>query len=78
MTDRPVRTGATPVVRPTEWTMAVVMLVTAFLAWNTDHDTAALVAVAAAALPVIVTAIVSWYEKRHATMTEPTPVVPTE
>jgi hypothetical protein len=60
------RTGVTPVERPTEWTMAVVMLITAFFAWRTDHDTGALIAVAAAALPVIVTAITAWYDRRQA------------
>lgn len=60
------RSGITPVERPTEWTTAVVMIVLAILAYQSDHNTAALVAVAAAALPVIVTAIVSAWDKRTA------------
>jgi hypothetical protein len=65
------RSGITPAERPTEWTMAVVMLITAGLAWQSDHDTGALIAVAAAALPVIITAITAWYDRRKA---QPEPV----
>ena len=57
--------SATPVARPTEWTTAVTLLVVAGLSWLTDHNTAALVAVGAAALPVLVTAAVEWWRKRH-------------
>jgi len=71
-----VRTGVTPVDRPTEWTTAIIMLALALLAWNTDHDTAALLAVVAAVLPVLVTSLTAWWESHHATTTTaPTPVV---
>jgi amino acid transporter len=70
------RTGISPAERPTEWTTAVVMLITAALAWRTDHDTAALVAVVALVLPVIVTALASWYDRRHLPPA-PTPTVGT-
>jgi hypothetical protein len=66
MTTEEPRTGVTPVVRPTEWTVGVAMLITAVLAWQTDHDTAALVAVGAAVLPTLVTAVAAWYERRQA------------
>lgn len=65
------RSGITPVERPTEWTTAVVMLVLAVLAYQTDHDTAALLAVAGAVLPVIVTAIVTAWDRRTATAPVP-------
>lgn len=66
MSKKPLRKGVTPIERPTEWTMAVGMLVTAFFSWQTDHNTAALVSVGAACAPAIITAIVSWWEARHA------------
>lgn len=59
------RTGLTPQARPTEWTTAVVLLITAAIAWYNDRNTAALIAAAGAALPVIVTAITTWYDRRH-------------
>lgn len=63
MTDRP-RSGITPAARPTEWTTALVALITAAVAWYNDRDTAALVTVAIGAVPVIVTALVAWYDRR--------------
>jgi len=60
------RSGVSPAARPTEWTTAVVLLITAAVAWYNDRDTAALVAAAGAALPVIVTAIAAWYDRRNA------------
>jgi hypothetical protein len=59
------RTGYSPVARPTEWTTAVVLLITAAIAWYNDRNTAALVAAIGAALPVIVTALATWYDRRH-------------
>lgn len=73
MSTRAVRTGVSPVDRPTEWTTALVMLVTAAVAYYNDRDIAALIAVAAAVLPVLVTAVAAWWEKRHA-VTVPGPV----
>jgi hypothetical protein len=58
------RRGLTPADRPTEWTVAAAMLVTAFLSWATDHDTATFVAVIAACLPALTTAVVTWWESR--------------
>lgn len=76
---RNVRTGVSPVDRPTEWTSALIMLILAAVAWNSDHDTAALLAVVGAALPVLITALTAWWESRHSTTTtEPTPVVGSE
>jgi len=76
MSTRPIRSGVSPVDRPTEWTTALVMLITAALAYNSDHDIAALIAVVAAALPVLVTAITTAWERRHATPSPaPVPVV---
>jgi len=72
---RPIRKGASPVERPTEWTTAVVMLITAFVTWQANRDTAALISVGAACLPVIVTAVVAWYEERHADTVDITPAV---
>ena len=54
----------TPVERPTEWTTAVAMLATAAILYSANRDVASLVATAAACLPVLVTAIVSWLRKR--------------
>ena len=60
------RSGISPVKRPTEWTTAVAMLVSAGILFYNDRDTAALVATASACLPVIITAIVAAYERRKA------------
>ena len=65
----PVREGVTPSARPTEWTTAVVGLVSAMLLFYADRDVAALAAAVGGALPTIVTAGVSYWEKRHATTT---------
>jgi hypothetical protein len=59
------RTGLTPAERPTEWINAVLLLGAALWAWKTDHDTAALIAVAGATIPIIVTAVASWYDRRQ-------------
>jgi Zn-dependent protease with chaperone function len=67
----PARTGITPVERPTEWTTAIVLLITAVIAWLGDHDTAALVAVLLSAVPVIVTAVVSWWDRTQEKGVEP-------
>lgn len=58
------RSGISPAERPTEWTTAVVLLVTAAIAWSNDKNTAALIAAGAAALPAIVTAIATWWDRR--------------
>jgi len=66
------RRRASPVERPTEWITAVVMLVTAVIAFTDDRDIAGLIAVGAACLPVIVTAVVTWWESRRTKVpTEP-------
>lgn len=44
-----------PADRPTEWVTAIGGLVTGFIAWRTDHDTAALVAVVMAVVPTLIT-----------------------
>jgi Zn-dependent protease with chaperone function len=67
----PARTGITPVERPTEWTTAIVLLITAVIAYFNDHDAAALVAVAMAAVPVLVTALVSWWDRTQEKGVEP-------
>jgi uncharacterized membrane protein YkvI len=54
----------TPVDRPTEWTSALVMLVLGVIAYLDDRNVAALVAVAGAVLPVLVTAAVVWWRSR--------------
>lgn len=59
--------AATPIARPTEWTSALTMLVLAVIAYASNHDVAALVAVVGAALPVLVTAAVTWWRSRHST-----------
>ena len=70
------RSGLTPVARPTEWTTALTMLVVAVLAWQSNHDLAALVSVAGACLPVIVTAIVAAVERVRATNAKLPPAAP--
>jgi len=54
----------TPVDRPTEWTSALVMLVLGVIAYLDDRNVAALVAVAGAVLPILVTAAVVWWRSR--------------
>lgn len=46
-----------PSTRPAEWTVAVVGVVTAILAYQANHDTAVLTAAVLGALPVLLTAI---------------------
>jgi hypothetical protein len=72
---QPVRKGIDPVARPTEWITAVVMLSAAVTAFQTDHDLAALLSVAGACLPVIITAVVAKYEASHADTVVETPAV---
>ena len=70
MTDKiPVREGVTPTARPTEWTLAATGLVSAVLLYYADRNVAALVAAIGGALPTLVTAVVTYWEKRHATTT---------
>lgn len=74
-TNRPVRKGKGPKTRPTEWTVGVTMLIAALIAWYNDRDTAALIAVASAVLPAIVTSITTWWEQRNANVVDVTPAV---
>jgi len=72
---RAVRTGVTPVERPTEWVTALAMFAAAVVAWRANRDTAALIAVGGAVLPTLATAVTAWWESRHAVPA--TPVVST-
>lgn len=62
----PLRRGLTPTARPTEWTVAAVMLLVAVIAWVNDRDTAALLAVLGATAPALATTGFAYLERRRA------------